>query len=75
MVRRNRKRLLKLMLTICVAVFCGGLLLKAAVTSLELQTSVMVALEHERSDTFLTRLPGMSIFQQVKEPLKKSWYE
>ncbi|GFQ67109.1 polypeptide N-acetylgalactosaminyltransferase 10 [Trichonephila clavata] len=75
MVRRNRKRLFKLVLTICAAVFCGGLLLKAAVTSLELQTSVMVAVEHDRSENLQTRLSGFSGLHQGKEPLKKSWYE
>ncbi|GBN20163.1 hypothetical protein AVEN_137821-1, partial [Araneus ventricosus] len=74
MVRRNRKRLFKLVLTICAAVFCGGLLLKAAVTSLELQTSVMVAVEHDRSEILQTRLSGFSGLVP-KEPLKKSWYE
>ncbi|CAL1267075.1 unnamed protein product [Larinioides sclopetarius] len=74
MVRRNRKRLFKLVLTICAAVFSGGLLLKAAVTSLELQTSVMVNVEHDRSEILQTRLSGFSGLIP-KEPLKKSWYE
>lgn len=66
MVRRNRKKILKLVLTICAAVFFGGLFLKAAVTSLELSTSVMVAIEHDRMDAFMTRIPGMAGFQQTK---------
>lgn len=69
MVRRNRKKILKLVLTICAAVFFGGILLKAAVTSLELSTSVMVAIEHERVDAFMTRLPGMSVFHHTKVSL------
>ncbi|XP_054709376.1 putative polypeptide N-acetylgalactosaminyltransferase 10 [Uloborus diversus] len=75
MVRRNRKRLFKLVLTICAAVFCGGFLLKVAVTSLELQTSLMVAVEHDRGENLLTRLSGIGGSQQTKEPLRKSWYE
>lgn len=66
MVRRNRKKLLKLVLTACAAIFFGGLFLKAAVTSLELSTSVMVAIEHERIDAFMTKLPAVAVFQQTK---------
>ncbi|GIZ02623.1 uncharacterized protein CEXT_641301 [Caerostris extrusa] len=70
MVRRNSKRLLKLVLTICAAVVCGGLLLKAAISSLELQASVMV----DRSEVLHSRLNGVSRLTS-KDPLKKSWYE
>ncbi|CAL1272726.1 unnamed protein product [Larinioides sclopetarius] len=74
MARRKRKRLCRMFLTICIAVFCVGLLLRAAVTTLGLRTFVVVDLDPEESDTSKYHDPGMHILRQKNTPEKKSWF-
>lgn len=66
MVRRKRKRLCKMILTFCVAVFCLGMLLRAVVTSLELRTLVVVDEESNNKDISLSKVQGVSVFRQKK---------
>ncbi|GIY71503.1 polypeptide N-acetylgalactosaminyltransferase [Caerostris extrusa] len=56
MARRKRKRLCRMFLTLCIAVFCVGLLLRAAVTSLGLRTFIEVDLD---KDTSNYNVPGI----------------
>ncbi|KFM78390.1 putative polypeptide N-acetylgalactosaminyltransferase 10, partial [Stegodyphus mimosarum] len=73
MVRRKRKRLCRLILTICVTVFCAGVLLKAAVTTFEIRPFIMVDGRHSLGSGSV--LSSMSAYHHKKTPEKKSWFK
>lgn len=65
MVRRKRKRLCKLILTICAATICVCMLLKTVATTLELHTYVIVAEESDKNKATGINYPGL-VQKQVR---------
>lgn len=62
MVRRKRKRLCKLILTICAATVCICMLLKTVITTFELHSFVIITEESGRNRASELNIP--SVFQK-----------
>lgn len=72
MLRRKRRRLLKLAMTICAAIFFVGVMLKAAVTSFELQSFTNAATDHEKLSPEMSKLSGIATFYFFKVSVYRS---
>ncbi|XP_054721987.1 N-acetylgalactosaminyltransferase 6-like [Uloborus diversus] len=75
MFRRKRKRLLKLILTVCAVMFCACMLLRTFFTTLELQSFIIIAEDPEKSSATRVNFSGKNSLKEAKVPVRKSWFE